>query len=249
MAAGDSATPPTPAGSPAARLAAKLAGAIRDERVLRAIAAVPRDRFTPPDVRDRAYENVALPIACEQTISQPIVVARMLELLELRGEERVLDVGTGSGYHAALLAQLVPRVLTIERHAELSEAAASVMRELGIENVEFFVGDGSRGIPSRGPYDAINIAAAVGARVPPALIEQLAPGGRLVAPVHVDPDEPDAQRLTVLRRAEGIVSHTVLEPVRFVPLVAGPDDRPATTDRPAPTDRPADDPRLEGGRA
>jgi len=187
--------------------------------VLAAIAAVPRHRFTPPEVRDRAYDNVALPIACAQTISQPIVVARMLALLALSGTERVLDIGTGSGYHAALLARLAARVYSIERHAALSEAAAIALRELAIDNVELFVGDGSCGLPGRAPFDAINIAAAVRAPVPAALVAQLAPGGRLVAPVSFDPGRPDEQRLVLVRAERGRLTQRVLEPVRFVPLV------------------------------
>ncbi len=189
--------------------------------MLEAVTTVPRERFTPPNLRERAYENVALPIGCGQTISQPVVVARMLELLELTGSERVLDIGTGSGYHAALLATLAARVLTIERHAALTEAAGLALCELGLTNVELFIGDGSRGIPSRAPFDAINVAAAIGGPVPTALIDQLAPGGRLVAPVCEDPEQPDKQRLTVIRRSERGVSQALLDPVRFVPLVVG----------------------------
>jgi protein-L-isoaspartate(D-aspartate) O-methyltransferase len=188
--------------------------------VVAAIAAMPRDRFTPADLRDRAYENVALPIACGQTISQPLVVARMLSLLRLTGSERVLDVGTGSGYHAALLARLAARVCSIERHAALSERAAAVLRGLAIDNVELFVGDGADGLPSRAPFDAINVAAAIAGRIPAALVEQLTTGGRLVAPVSLDPARPDEQRLVLLRRGRRRVAQTVLEPVRFVPLVS-----------------------------
>jgi protein-L-isoaspartate(D-aspartate) O-methyltransferase len=188
--------------------------------VLAALAAVPRHRFTPSDVRERAYDNVALPIACGQTISQPIVVARMLALLRLTGSELVLDVGTGSGYHAALLARLAARVCSIERHAPLSGVAAGTLTALGIENVELFVGDGSDGLPARAPFDAINVAAAIPAPVPAALVTQLAPGGRLVAPVSFDPARPEEQRLVVVRAGRGRVTQTVLEPVRFVPLVS-----------------------------
>ncbi len=164
----------------------------------------------------RAYENVALPIACGQTISQPLVVARMLELLELKGDERVLDVGTGSGYHAALLALLAREVMSIERHAELTEIAQGDVRGLGLDNVEFFVGDGWQGLPEHAPFDAINVAAATGARVPDALEQQLAPGGRLVAPVG-----EASQHLTLIA-AHGIgLERRTLEGVRFVPLVRG----------------------------
>jgi len=198
----------------ASLLAELLRPIIESERVLTVIASVPRDRFVPDDERDRAYENVALPIGCGQTISQPLVVARMLELLDLEEGDRVLDVGTGSGYHAALLARLAAHVWTIERHAELSAEAEEAIRGLGIENVSFVVGDGSRGMPGRAPFDAINVAAAAEAGVPVALSDQLAAGGRLVAPVGVE-----GQRLTLIRRTRDRLETTSLEPVRFVPLI------------------------------
>jgi protein-L-isoaspartate(D-aspartate) O-methyltransferase len=198
----------------AAALAQRLRRAVRDERVLAAIASLDRARFVPEHERRRAYENVALPIPCGQTISQPLVVARMLEVLELVPSDRVLDVGTGSGYHAALLAKLAGHVWTIERHAELSELAAEAVRSLGIENISFLVGDGSRGLPELAPFDAINIAAAAGERVPDALEDQLAQGGRLVVPVGAG-----SQRLMLTRRVEHGLQRTTLESVRFVPLV------------------------------
>jgi protein-L-isoaspartate(D-aspartate) O-methyltransferase len=168
--------------SQSAKLARRLSASIRDRRVLDAIAWLPREQFVPASERGRAYENVALPIACGQTISQPMLVARMLELLELGPGDRVLDVGTGSGYHAALLARLVAHVWTVERIPALSQGAQLTLTMLGIDNVTFVVGDGAEGIPSAAPFDAINVAAARDA-VPPALEAQLAPGGRLVAPV------------------------------------------------------------------
>ncbi len=202
----------------AEQLASSLSSVVHDERVLRALARTPRERFVLAPDRDRAYENIALPIGCGQTISQPVVVARMLDLLELTGEERVLDVGTGSGYHAAVLARLCRHVWTVERHAELARAAANILAELGLDNVTCLCGDGGAGVPAEAPFDAINVAAAAGAVVPPALEAQLAPGGRLVAPV----GWPD-QHLTLVRRSGDGVHRERLDPVRFVPLVPGPE--------------------------
>jgi protein-L-isoaspartate(D-aspartate) O-methyltransferase len=195
-------------------LARRLRPAVQDERVLAAVAAVARERFVEPGDVGRAYENVALPIGCGQTISQPIVVARMLELLELQPTDRVLDVGTGSGYHAALLALLVAEVWTIERHPELSAGAQVTLSELGYGNVTCVIADGWHGLPEQAPFDAINVAAATDERVPPALEHQLAPGGRLIAPVGTR-----RQYLIRARRTPDGVKHERLEPVRFVPLV------------------------------
>jgi protein-L-isoaspartate(D-aspartate) O-methyltransferase len=188
---------------------------VSDERVLRAIAAVPRDRFVPDDLRPQAWDNVPLPIGSGQTISQPLVVARMCEVLELDGSEVVLDVGTGSGYHAAVLARLARHVHSIEVHEELSRQAAMNLRAAGARNVTLTVGDGSRGLPEHAPFGAINVAAAAGGGIPPALTEQLAPGGRLVAPI-----ENGDQRLVVACRTGEGVTVTELERVRFVPLVS-----------------------------
>ncbi|HEX3688484.1 MAG TPA: protein-L-isoaspartate(D-aspartate) O-methyltransferase [Solirubrobacteraceae bacterium] len=201
---------------PAQGLARRLARSVRDERVLGAVAAVPRHRFVPHAERGRAYENTALPIDCEQTISQPVVVARMLELLELNRSDRVLDVGTGSGYHAALLSLLVAEVWTVERHADLSAQARTALAALGYANVTCIVADGWEGLPEQAPFDAINVAAAVGERVPPALESQLAVGGRLVAPVG-----EEHQFLTRVRRTPDGLLEERLDPVRFVPLVRG----------------------------
>ena len=170
---------------------------VADERVLSVIAQVPRERFVPPELRAEAWENIPLPIGSGQTISQPLVVARMCELLELTADDTVLDVGTGSGYHAALLARLARHVYSIEVHASLSRQAAENLRSAGIENVTLVVGDGSRGLPEHAPYEAINVAAAADGAIPAALAEQLAPGGRLVAPV-----EDGEQRLVVARRTD-----------------------------------------------
>jgi protein-L-isoaspartate(D-aspartate) O-methyltransferase len=196
------------------KLLAELRPHVADERVLAAVRDVPRELFVPEGLQADAWENVPLPIGQGQTISQPLVVARMCELLELRGDERVLDVGTGSGYHAALLARLAAHVWSIERHAALSAQAARNLAAAGVDNVTLAVGDGARGLAAQAPFDAINVAAAAGAAVPAALEDQLAPGGRLVAPVQ-DGD----QRLVVVRRTGGELTRTSLERVRFVPLV------------------------------
>jgi protein-L-isoaspartate(D-aspartate) O-methyltransferase len=201
--------------SPAEALVRDLRGAVHDERVLRVIAELPRDCFVPEDQRASAWENVALPIGVGQTISQPLVVARMLELLRPQAGDRVLDVGTGSGYHAALLARLAGHVWTIERYAGLSARAEDAVRGLGIENVDFVVGDGCEGLPDQAPFDAINVAA--GARRPPPQLEaQLAPGGRLVIPVG-----EESQHLMLVTRTPDGFERTAHDPVRFVPLVRG----------------------------
>ncbi len=200
----------------AQRLAFSLRPAVANPRVLEALAQVPRERFVLDEDFARAYENIALPIACGQTISQPVVVARMLDLLELSPDDRVLDVGTGSGYHAAALSRLCARVWTVERHAELTRSAASTLADLGLANVTCLCGDGWLGLPDEAPFDAINVAAAAGAVVPPQLEAQLAPGGRLVAPIGWP-----HQNLTRVRRTAGGLQRERLDPVRFVPLVPG----------------------------
>jgi len=196
------------------RLIDELAREIGDERVLEAMAAVPRELFVPEGLRGRAWENEPLPIGEGQTISQPFVVARMCELLQLTGSEKVLDVGTGSGYHAAVLAQLADHVWSIERHRALSEAAADSLAEAGIPDVTLVVGDGSLGWPDEAPYDAINVAAAGHHGPPEALVAQLAEGGRMVVPAgRFD------QRLMTVTRKGGEVTVEAGERVRFVPLV------------------------------
>ena len=155
---------------------------ITDERVLEAIARVPRHRFVPEDVLDRAYDDTALPIGSGQTISQPYIVALMTQELRLAGEERVLEIGTGSGYQTAVLAMLCREVVTIERHQELLRSAEPVLRGLGFANIEFRFGDGTLGCPDRAPYDGILVTAAA-PDVPSPLYNQLATGGRMVIPV------------------------------------------------------------------
>ena len=187
-----------------------VARGIEDERVLRAMAEVPRERFVPDSERDRAYRDGALRIGCDQTISQPWVVAFMTSLLELRGNERVLEVGTGSGYGAAVLSRCCAEVVTVERHEALAERARATLAELGYDNVEVRVGDGSRGVPELSPFDAISVTAASD-EPPSALLGQLAPGAALVCPLRWEGEE------RLVRMREGSVEPFV--PVRFVPLV------------------------------
>ncbi|HEV2061353.1 MAG TPA: protein-L-isoaspartate(D-aspartate) O-methyltransferase [Solirubrobacteraceae bacterium] len=195
------------------RLIAELRRHVADERVLDAIAAVPRDAFVPERRRRSAWANEALPIGGGQTISQPLVVAHMAELLAIAPGERVLDVGTGSGYHAAILAWLGGRVWSVERDPELSEQAAANLAAAGVEGVELIVGDGTQGHPPAAPYDAVNVAASAREDVPPALVDQLAPGGRLVIPVR--------ETLVLVRREpDGTLSRRHAGGVRFVPLVS-----------------------------
>lgn len=192
----------------------QISAEVEDPLVLAAIGDVPREAFVPEYLRPRAWENGPLPIGEGQTISQPLVVARMCELLALTGEETVLDVGTGSGYHAAVLAKLAARVVSIERYPELSEAAARSLDRTGIENVSLVVGDGSLGWPEEAPYEAINVAAAARHGMPPALIEQLADRGRMVIPV-----DGEDQRLVLVTREGEEIQVEAAERVRFVPLV------------------------------
>lgn len=185
---------------------------IADERVLAAMARVPRERFVPEAVAHLAYEDGALSIGYRQTISQPFVVATICELLELTGDERVLDVGTGSGYQAAVLAELAQEVVTIERIPELATTARVALEEYG--NVEVRVGDGSLGVPDRAPFDAIAVAAAA-PDVPPALVSQLTIGGRLVVPRGTR----SGQDLVLVVRTPKGAREARSIPVRFVPLV------------------------------
>jgi protein-L-isoaspartate(D-aspartate) O-methyltransferase len=187
---------------------------IGDEGVLAAMGEVPRERFVAEPERRRAYADTALPIGHGQTISQPWIVAAICQALELEGSETVLEVGTGSGYSACILARLAARVITIERIAELAAEARARLAELGVENVEVRVGDGSKGLPERAPFDGIAVHATA-PEEPHSLLAQLAEGGRLVVPIASD----GADLLTVFRRHGDRTSSEVVAPCRFVPLV------------------------------
>ena len=187
---------------------------IEDERVLAAMAAVPREAFVPAGLQHRAYADSALPIGAGQTISQPWIVAAICQALELRGAERVLEVGTGSGYSAAVLARLAAEVVSVERQQSLAATAGEALASLGVDNVEVRVGDGSRGEPERAPFGGIAVHAAAPAP-PPALLSQLREGGRLVVPIAAG----EAEMLTVLRRRECGFESESIGPCRFVPLI------------------------------
>lgn len=186
-----------------------------DERVLAAMREVPREDFVPPELRHRAYDNRPLPIGHGQTISQPYIVALMTDLIQPAPHQVVLEVGTGSGYQAAILAKLVKRVYTMDIVEALAVAAGERLQRMGYANVEVRGGNGRLGWPEHAPYDAILVAAAA-PDIPPALVEQLAPGGRLVIPVG---EARDAQELLVLsKEADGRVRQRSVLPVVFVPL-------------------------------
>jgi len=189
---------------------------VRDRRVLAAMREIPRDRFVEPALAPRAYEDGPLAIGIGQTISQPYIVALMSEALGLVGTERVLEVGTGSGYGAAVLGRLAREVYTIERHPMLADRAASRLAGLGFCNVHVSVGDGTLGLPEQAPFEAVVVTAS-GPRVPPALLEQLAIGGRIVIPVG---EHQDHQRLMRIDRQSRVQYEAVdLGGVAFVPLV------------------------------
>jgi len=191
---------------------------IRDPRVLAAFARVPRSFFVPDEARDEAEADRPLEIGCGQTISQPYVVAAMIEALDMTGRERVLEVGTGSGYATAILAEMMPvgaEIRSVEIIPELAERARRVLAELGYANVQVRVGDGALGWPEAAPFDAILVSAAP-SEVPPALLDQLAPGGRLVLPVGPSPEQ---QELQLWKRVpSGRLEKRGLMQVRFVPL-------------------------------
>ena len=190
---------------------------ISDPAVLRAIDAVPREKFVLPEFADTAYADQAMPISCGQTISQPYVVAYMTEQLEVKREHRVLEVGTGSGYQAAILAQLAGEVFTVERYRTLAEGARQKLAELGYDNVTVVVGDGLNGLPAHAPYDRIIVTAAA-ETIPQVLVDELAEGGVMVLPLgqHHGP-----QRIVKLTRGKDGVTQQDLIWVRFVPLLPG----------------------------
>lgn len=189
---------------------------VRDIRVLEAMRKVPRHRFVPATLEHEAYTDQPLPIGQGQTISQPYIVALMAEVLRIGPMARVLEIGTGSGYSAAVLAALARNVISVERHAALAERSRMTLAELGIRNVRVHIADGTLGWPREAPYDAISVTAA-GPRVPQELLDQLAVGGRLVIPVG---DELCSQNLLLIERTgPNEFAQTNVCPVRFVPLV------------------------------
>ena len=187
---------------------------IHNRRVLKAMDAVPRERFVPADIRSDAYADRALPIDCAQTISQPYIVALMTEALELSGDELVLEIGTGSGYQTAILAELAREVVSIERHAALTLQAETVLAELDYANVTLLSGDGTLGWPDLAPYDCIMVTA-MAIECPPPLLAQLAEGGRIVIPL----GGRESQTLQLIRKQSGQFHATDLSPCRFVPLI------------------------------
>ena len=184
---------------------------IEDERVLAAMLEVPRERFLPEQLRDDAYSDGALPIGEGQTMSQPWIVAFMSQLLGLQGDEKVLEVGTGSGYGAAVLSRLCSHVVTVERHEQLAESAQAVLTELGYNNVEVRTGDGTEGVKDRAPFDGISVTATADRDPPDALLDQLAEHAPLVIPIRTRGRE----HLVLIRDGQ----REALVPVRFVPLV------------------------------
>jgi protein-L-isoaspartate(D-aspartate) O-methyltransferase len=187
---------------------------IRDERVLRAMERVPRHEFVPESLRVDAYADMPLPIGSGQTISQPYIVAAMLEALQVAESDRVLEIGAGSGYMTALLGKLAAEVFAIERYAVLADRARAILKMLDYRNLHVIVGDGSIGYPAAASYDRI-VASAAAPVIPPALIEQLAEGGRMVIPV----GPPHTQQLQLVRKMDGETNVTMLDPCRFVPMI------------------------------
>lgn len=188
---------------------------VSDKRVLRAFLKVPREEFVPAAYREQAYQDRPLPIGEGQTISQPSLVALMTQLLNLKGNEKVLEIGTGSGYQAAILSQLARKVHTVERLPELSNTARTVCQKLGYKNIHFHVGDGSLGLPEEQPFDAIVVTAAA-KEIPKPLLDQLKLGGRLVVPAG---ETPVSQSLKVVTKTKKGIDIEEIEPVVFVPLI------------------------------
>ena len=190
---------------------------IADQAVLRAMDEVPRERFVEPTFADSAYADQALPIACGQTISQPYVVAYMTEQLEMESHHRVLEVGTGSGYQAAVLSHLAREVVSVERYRTLAEEARERLKALGYENVDIVVGDGFAGVPDRAPYDRIIVTAAA-ETIPEALLDQLADGGIMILPLG---SHDGSQHIIKLTKSVTGIRRENLIPVRFVPMLPG----------------------------
>jgi protein-L-isoaspartate(D-aspartate) O-methyltransferase len=188
---------------------------IADQRVLSAMLRVPRHEFVPERYQEQSYEDHPLPIGEGQTISQPYIVASMLEALVLQPKDKVLEVGTGSGYVTALLAELVAHVYSVERHAPLAAVAREKIARLGYRNVEIVVGDGSRGLPQHQPFDAVIVSAAA-VQLPESLVSQLRDSGCMIIPV----GSHDHQQLQLIRMQNGISQISLREPCRFVPLIA-----------------------------
>jgi protein-L-isoaspartate(D-aspartate) O-methyltransferase len=188
---------------------------ISDDRVLNAMSRVPREEFAPERFRDQAYSDHPLPIAEGQTISQPYIVALMLESLQITPADKVLEIGTGSGYVTALLAEMTAFVISIERHAALADSARELLSDMGYQNVKIVAGDGSRGFPDAAPYDAMIVSAAA-RELPRELIHQLADGGRLIIPV----GSADSQQLQLIRKRDGAAIVSPRELCRFVPLIS-----------------------------
>jgi protein-L-isoaspartate(D-aspartate) O-methyltransferase len=187
---------------------------IRDQRVLAAMAKVPRHEFVAEGYREQAYEDHPIAIAEGQTLSQPYIVAIMLQAATLEPSNKVLEIGTGSGYQTALLAELAAQVYSVERHASLAQHAEAVLARLGYANVNVFVGDGSQGMPEEAPFDVIVVSAAA-PQIPRPLFEQLREGGRMVIPV----GPAHAQELQLVRKRDGQPVVTAMEGCRFVPLI------------------------------
>ncbi len=187
---------------------------IHDERVLDAMARIPREQFIPEPFHHQAYGDHPIPIGHGQTISQPYIVALMLEALAIQPTDKVLEIGTGSGYVAAVLAELSSHVYSVERHASLAQTAERVLAALGYQNVTILIGDGSKGLPEHAPFDVIIVSAAA-SELPPAMVEQMRDGGRMVIPV----GSSHAQELLLVRKQQNITVLQHLEGCRFVPLI------------------------------